>query len=621
MQNQLARFNSHRYNLFQSSHRLPGFIRCFALLLLVALPSLPVTYASEGGSSSIALGYTPKYKADFRNFDYVNPDAPKGGTLLLSGFGNYDTLNPFVLKGISAQGLSALTMDTLMEQSWDEPYSLYGLLAERITVADDKLSVTFDLNPNARFSDGKPVTPEDVLFTFNTLKSDKAHPFYRLYWGDVSGGEVIGRYQIRFNFKKTNPELHLIMAQMPVFARHWIGEKAFDEVVIDRPVGSGPYVVDSFDLGKNITYKRNPKYWAKDLGVRRGMYNFDEITVKYYKDNTVRLEAFKSGEFDYIWEFNSKMWARDYVGPKFKSGEIKKEEVPHSNNAGMQGFVFNIRRELFKDKRVRRALVLAFNFEWSNKNLFYGQYKRCDSYFSNSEMASRGLPEGEELAILNEFRDQLPREVFDTVWRPPVNSNAKEVRQNLRLAKKLLQEAGWSIKDGVLQNGQGRAFTFEVVLAQKGFERILAPYAKSLKKLGIIMKYRTVDVALYQRRSDSFDFDMMVSSFSQTQSPGNELLNYWHSSVADQEGSRNLIGLKDPVVDALIEKVIHAKNRKQLLAATRALDRVLLHGEYMVPNWFIDSHRVAYRQKFSYPETLPLYYGADSWVLKTWWHK
>lgn len=617
MQNQQLRFNSYGLNVVIEKQGSMRSWKAYWLLNFIILLLCPLNlYAA----SNIALGYAPKYKDDFKHFDYVNPDAPKTGELTLSAFGNYSTLNPYVLKGIAPAGITDLMIEPLMEQSWDEPYSVYGLIAQDIKLADDKLSVTFRLNPKAKFSDGKPVTTEDVKFTFDTLRSDKAHPFYRFYWVDVKDAVIIDKQNIRFNFNKLNPELHLILAQMPVFAKHWVGTKAFDEVVTDKPIGSGPYIIESYDLGKNIVYKRNPDYWAKDLNVRKGMYNFAKVVFKYYKDETVLLEAFKSGEFDFNLENNSKMWARDYVGPQFESGAIKKEEVKHSNNAGIQGFAFNTRRDLFKDRRVRRALVLALDFEWSNENLFYNQYKRCNSYFTNSELASSGLPEGDELAILNEFKDKLPKDIFTKVWQPPVNSNPTELRNNLREAKRLLSEAGWEIKNGTLQNSTGKPFKFEFLLAQKGFERILAPYAQNLKKLGIEMSYRTVDVALYQRRSDTFDFDMMVESYGQSQSPGNVLRNYWHSSVADQEGSRNSIGIKDPVVDALIEKVINsAEDRKQLVVAARALDRVLLHGDYLVPNWYIDSHRIAYRNNLAHPKTLPLYFGAGDWVLKTWW--
>ena len=570
-------------------------------------------------AASIALGYQPKYASGFKHFDYVNPNAPKGGNLTLSAVGSFDRLNPFLLKGIVAEGVTGLVFETLMEQSADEPYSLYGHLAEDIVLAADKLSVTFRLNPRARFSDGKAVTPQDVKFSFDTLKSERAHPFYRLYWGDIKQASVIDNRTIRFDFVKVNPELHLIIAQMPVFGRNWVKERRFDSVVTDAPVGSGPYRVVKFDIGKSITYERNPEYWAKDLNTRRGMFNFERVTFIYFQDGDVRLEGFKSGEFDFIAENNSKQWARDYVGPQFQNGNIKKEELKHSNNAGMQGFVFNLRRELFKDKRVRQAITLAMDFEWSNQHLFYNQYKRCYSYFSNSDLASSGIPQGAELALLEPFRDRLPKEVFTTQWTPPSTLPPGSLRDNLRKAKALLTEAGWQVKDGVLHNAKGQRLEFDVLLAQKGFERILAPFAGNLEKLGVKMSYRKADVALYQRRLDQFDFDMVVETFGQSQSPGNELINMWHSSSAKHEGSGNVMGLQDPVVDALIEKVVYAPDRQHLVTAARALDRVLLHNEYLVPNWFTPIHRIAYRAKFGYPKTLPLYYQAEDWMIRTWW--
>lgn len=581
-------------------------------LLAVESPSLLA-------APTTALGYTPKYAPGFTHFDYVNPKAPKGGQLRLSAIGSFDRLNPFLLKGIVAEGVTGLVFETLMEQSSDEPYSLYGHLAEDIVLAEDKLSVIFRLNPRARFSDGKAVTAQDVKFSFDTLKSERAHPFYRLYWGDIKEAKVIDNRSIRFNFAKVNPELHLIVAQMPVFARAWIKERPFDSVALDIPIGSGPYRVVKFNIGKTITYERNPEYWAKDLNTRRGMFNFDRITFVYFQDGDVRLEGFKSGEFDFIAENNSKQWARDYLGPQFADASIKKEEIKHSNNAGMQGFVFNLRREMFKDKRVRQAITLAMDFEWSNKNLFYNQYKRCFSYFSNSELASSGIPQGEELALLEPFRDRLPKEVFTTAWLPPSTNPPSSIRDNLRKAKALLTEAGWQVKDGVLQNAKGMRLEFDVLLAQKGFERILAPFAGNLEKLGVKMNYRKADIALYQRRLDQFDFDVVVETFGQSQSPGNELINMWHSSSAKQEGSGNVIGLQDPVIDALIEKVVYAPDRQHLVTAARALDRVLLHGEYLVPNWFTPIHRIAYRANFAYPKTLPLYYQAEDWMIRTWW--
>lgn len=572
-------------------------------------------------ASSAALGYTPKYPADFRQFDYVAADARKGGELVLSAFGNFDSFNPFVLRGIAAAGITDLVFEPLMEQSWDEPYSVYAHLAQDIALASDKLSVTFRLDPAARFSDGKPVTAHDVKFSFDALKSKAAHPRYRFYWADIVRAVVLDPRRVRFEFAKVNPELYLIVAQMPVFAAHWIGNDAFDKVATRAPIGSGPYTVASYDLGRKIVYARNPNYWARDRATRRGMFNFDRIAFKYYKDETVQLEGLKAGEFDFMWVFHSKQWARDYAGPQFDSGRIRKQELAHRNNAGMQGFVFNTRRPLFKDRRVRRAIALALDFEWSNKNLFYNQYTRCDSYFSNSELAARGLPTGAELALLAPHRARLSPKVFTEEWRPPTTSPPHSLRENLKQAKALLAEAGWRVRDGRLQNEAGQVFAFDIMLAQKGFERIVAPFARNLARLGIVARYRTVDVALYQRRSDSFDFDMMVESMGQSQSPGNELINYWHSSTADQEGSGNLIGIRDPVVDALIEKVVYAPNRAQLVTAVHALDRVLLHGDYIVPNWYIATHRVAYWDRFERPRTLPLYYGADTWALRTWWRK
>jgi microcin C transport system substrate-binding protein len=589
---------------------------------LVAGAFLLMCIAAQGvAAPSMALGYAPKYRPGFSHFDYVNPDAPKRGVLTLSAIGNFDSLNPFLLKGVAAVGLTELVFESLMEQSQDEPYSLYGLLAEDISLAPDGLSVTFRLNPRAKFSDGSPVTAEDVKFSFDTLKSKLAHPQYRFYWADITRAVVLDGRTVRFEFARKNPELHLLAGQIPIFSRKWGGGKPFDKVISDPPLGSGPYKVGEYQLGKRINYERRPDYWAKDLNVRRGLFNFDRIHYIYYKDETVQLEAFKAGEFDFVSVLNSKQWARDYVGPKFDQGLIKKAALKHSNNAGMQGFVFNIRRDPFKDKRVRRAIALAFDFEWSNRNLFYGQYQRCYSYFSNSELASSGLPQGDELALLEPFRKQLPPEVFTRPWQPPTTTPPGSLRANLRQAKVLLEQAGWKYRDGALRNDKGQPFEFEVMLAQKGFERILGPFARNLAKLGVKVNYRTIDVALYQRRADTFDFDMMVHSFGQSQSPGNEQMNLWHSSAADKEGSNNVIGIKDPVMDALVEKVIYAPDRKSLVTAVHALDRVLLHGEYLVPNWFVANHRVAYWDKFGFPEKLPLYYAAADWMIRYGWSR
>jgi len=590
------------------------------LALVMVLLLLPLVLRA---APSAALGYSPRYPANFHHYGYVQPDAPRGGELILAARGSFDSFNPFVLKGQAAAGLTQLVFEPLMDQSLDEPYSVYAHLAEDISLASDGLSVTFRLNPQARFSNGKPVTAADVKFSFDTLKSKAAHPMYRFYWGDLKRAVVVNARTVRFEFARVNPELHLIAAQIPVFSRDWVGDRPFDKLATVMPIGSGPYLIESHDLGKRIRYVRNPDYWARDHNTRRGMFNFDRITFKYYRDDTVMLEAFKAGEFEFNWEFNSKAWARDYVGPPFESGMIKRVELHHQNNAGMQGFVFNLRRPLFRDKRLRKALSLAFDFEWSNRHLFYGQYTRCNSYFSNSELAASGLPSGDELRLLEPFRQRLPASVFNEVWTPPSTAAPGSLRTNLRQAKSLLEAAGWRVHDGVLQNATGQPLEFEVLLtsAQKGFDRILAPYAHNLAKLGVHMTYRTVDSALYQRRTDQFDFDMIVASFGASQSPGNELITRFHSSSANQEGSDNVSGIHDPVVDALIEKVIYAPDRRQLVTAVRALDRVLLHGEYLIPNWYIATHRVAYWDRFGMPEHLPLYYNADSWMRMTWWKK
>ncbi len=589
----------------------------YTTLLAVFLCSLPhLVHAAP----SAALGYEPKYKAGFKHFDYVNPDAPKGGELLLSGYGSFDIINPFLLKGLPVAG-TGLIFESLMQRSLDEPFSVYGLLAEDIQLADDKLSVTFRLNPKARFSDGSEVTAEDVKFSFDTLKSPKAHPQFRIYWSDIQAAEIIDKRTVRFKFSKVNPELHLMAADMSIFSKKSVGDKAFDKIVTEPLIGSGAYLIEKYDAGKNVTYKRNPNYWANDLNVRRGTFNFDRIIIKYYKDTNIALEALKAGDFDFIAVSNSKEWAREYVGAKFDSGEIKKEELPHKNNAGMQGFVFNLRRDLFKDIKVRQAINLAYDFEWANKNLFYDQYARCDSYFSNSELAARGLPNKEELALLEPFREQLPKELFTQTWTPVNTNPPNTLRDNLVKAKNLLTAAGWTLKEGILQNAQGQKFNFEVLLNEKGFERIFAPFAHNLEKLGIKVDYRTVDHALYQQRLDSFEYDMTVVVFGQSQSPGNELMSMWHSSSAKQEGSNNSAGIQNPVVDALIEKVVYAPNRQSLLTAVHALDRVMLYGEYVVPNWFTPVHRIAYWNKFGQPKTRPAYYQAAQWMLETWWKK
>ncbi|MCU7799519.1 MAG: extracellular solute-binding protein [gamma proteobacterium symbiont of Lucinoma myriamae] len=572
---------------------------------------------------AMAYGYTPKYSKNFSHFDYVNPDAPKGGRLNLNGSRTFDRLNPFLLKGVAADGVEGLIIETLMEQSLDEPYTFYGLLADDVTVAEDGLSVSYHINPMARFSDSTPVTVEDVKFSFDTLMQDKhVHPAYKITLGDISDAEIIDTRIIRFNFKEKNPKLPMLLSSyLSVFPKHWVGELEFKDTAMKTPIGSGPYILESYDTGKQIKYKRNPDYWAADLGVRKGMFNFDEVVYKYFRDNTIDLEALKAGEYDFRHEYNSKMWARDYTGRVFKTREIVKDNIAHQNSQGVQGFILNTRKLLFSDRRVREALVLAYDFEWANRMLFYNQYQRNDSYFSNTELAAKGPISQRERELLAPFKEQLPAGVFQDAWMPPMTSKPSSLRDNLRQAIKLLKSAGWEFNNGALRNQAGKAFTFDLFLSQKAFERIAASYARNLKKLGITMNYRTVDFTLYKRKVETKDFDMIISSYPQSQVPGNELVGRWHSKTADVDGSANYPGIKNPAIDSLLEQLSNTTDRAEIIAITRAMDRVLLSEFYLVPHWYISTHRIAYWDKFEFPQTLPDYFSAEGWMMSTWWFK
>ena len=585
----------------------------YFLLLILCLPLNSLAVPAMG------MGYAPKYPDSYKHFDYVNPDAPKQGHLIMMGLGTFDSLNPYLLKGISAGGLGSLVFESLLEKSLDEPFSEYGLIADDFYLADDELSVTFHLNPLAKFSDGSSITANDVKYSFDTLMSKAAHPQFRVYYADVKSATIIDDSTVRFDFKNKNRELHMIIGEIPIFSKKWAGDLAFDKSGDTKPIASGPYIVEKSDRGKSINYIKNPNYWAQDLPVRKGMFNYERVTYKYYKDSTIALEAFKAGEFDFFFENYSKRWARSHNGARYDSGEIIKTELTHQNNAGMQGFAFNTRRDKFKDVRVRRALSLAYDFEWANDKLFYNQYVRADSYFSNSELAAKGLPEGSELALLEKYRDQLPDEIFTKQWKPATTLAPSSLRSNLIQARDLLVEAGWTIQDGVLKDAKGQIFKLDILLVQNGFDRIIAPYAHNLKKLGIETSYRKVDSSLYKRRMDTFEFDMVVNSFPSSVSPGNELMNMFHSSSAEIKGSRNMPAITSPVVDALVQEIIQAKGREQVVIASRALDRVLLYGEYIVPNWYINVHRVAYSKRFGIPDSQPLYYDPITWLLKAWW--
>jgi microcin C transport system substrate-binding protein len=556
-----------------------------------------------------------KYGPDFSHFAYANPDAPKGGSMTLSAIGGFDNLNPFILKGTVAAGAS-LIFDTLTTQSFDEPFSEYGLLAESVQIPDDRSWVAFTLRENARWHDGKPVTVEDVIWTVETLKT-KGHPFYRAYYANIARAEKVGERTVKMIFEgETNRELPLIAGQMPVLPKHYYATHDFEKTTLEPPLGSGPYRIKTVDPGRRIVYERVPDYWGRDLPVNQGRYNVDEVAYEYFRDGNVALEAFKAGVYDVRIENNSKLWATAYSGGVFASGAIKKEMIPHESGTGMQGFVFNTRRDMFKDPKVREALSYAFDFNWTNENLFYGQYDRTESYFSNTELAAKGLPGEAELKLLEPFRDQLPEQVFGEEYHAPSTSDGSTLRDNLRTALELLREAGYVVEDGRMVNEEtGRPLAFEILLADPSFERIVGPFAKNLERLGINATIRTVDSAQYQNRLDQFDFDMTVSTWGQSLSPGNEQRDFWSSEAAKIPGSRNLAGIEDPVVDALINKVIYAPTREDLVTATRALDRVLLWGHYVIPHWHIRSTRIAYWNKFMRPETSPKY-GLD---LFSWW--
>jgi microcin C transport system substrate-binding protein len=571
---------------------------------------------------AMAWGAQPKYPRGFERFDYVDPDAPRGGTLTLDGFGSFDKLNPFTLKGVAAAGVGALMFDTLTEQSEDEPFTVYGLLAESMSFAPDGLSVTFRLNPKARFSNGDPVLAADVRHSFETLMSRQAHPRFRNFFGDVQSVETPDERTVRFAFKRRNHELHMILGSVPVFSRKWGGGKPFDQIVQDPPIASGPYAVERADWGRSIAYVRRADYWADGLPVRRGMFNFERVVYKYFKDEVARLEGFKAGQFDWIYENSAKNWARGHAGPKYRSGEIVKREFPHANSAGIQGFAMNTRRPLFADRRVRLALAQAFDFEWMNRQVFYGQYLRSPSYFTNSEMQARGVPGPDELALLEPLRDRLDPLVFGDAPTPPDTAAPNTLRGNLRTALGLLSEAGWNVDgEGVLRDASGRPFVFEVLSYSSALERIAVPWARNLEKLGIRANLRVTDPVLFQKRMDEFDYDVTVVSYPASQTPGNELLDRFGSAASDEKGSDNAPGVRDPAVDALIAALLRSDSRDELVAAARALDRVLRHGWYLVPHFYAATHRVSYRDTLAHPETLPKYYGAPGWTLKTWWRK
>jgi microcin C transport system substrate-binding protein len=575
--------------------------------------------AAAHAEHALALGGTPKYGPGFRAFEYVNADAPRGGEVTMSAMGTFDKLNPFTLKGVPPVFLNPLTFESLTIGSLDEPNSMYGLLADDMVLAADRMSITFRLNPAARFSNGDPVLAEDVKYSFDTLRSKLASPMWRQYWQDVARCVVVDRMTVRFEFARRNRELHMIVGAVPVFSRKWGEGKPFDQIVQDPPIASGPYVVEKLALGKGITYRRRSDYWGGDLGSRRGQFNFERIHVTYFLDEFARIEAFKAGVFDFVHENAAKNWARAYYGRKFDDGTLVKTELPNSNAQGMQAFVFNTRRALFADARVRKAIGLALDFEWMNRQLFFNQYRRTYSFFTNSELAARDAPDAAERALLEPYRDQLPAEVFGVPEPPPTTLAPSSLRANLRQARELLAQAGWTYRDGALRNAAGEAFQFEIINDKRTWERIVAPFARNLEKLGIQARLRSMDSSLLKKREDDYDYDVIINWWLSSQSPGNELSFRFTTAAADEKGADNFAGVRSPVVDALIARVLSVDSREELVAACRALDRVLRAGYYVIPHWYNNTHRVSYKNLFGRPDKVPSYYHSEDWFLAAWW--
>ena len=592
-----------------------------AFIVLLALASLSTAGAEPEKHHALSLIRAPKYPADFKHFDYVNPDAPKGGTVKLQSQATFDNLNAAVFRGDLAQGLLGLApiYDSLMLSSLEEASTEYCLLCEWVSFPDDVSSVTFKLRDGARWHDGQPITADDVIFSMEVAKGKDPNtglpynPAQAQYYKNIVKGEKTGDREVTFTFdKKGNRELPVIVGQLTIYPKHyWTGKDAngkprdITKTTLEPPLGSGPYKIASARAPNSIVYERVPDYWAKDLPVRRGQENFDRIEFEFYGDTNVSLEAFKSGQYDFRQETSSKAWATAYDFPALNDGRVTKREVALETPKPMQAFVFNLRRPKFQDVRVRRAFNLAYDFEWANQNLFYGQYARTSSYFEGQELAAKGPPSQAELAMLEPLRDNVPPEVFTQEYKNPVNKTQQDFRTHLREAARLLKEAGYSVVNNTLQNSAGEPLTAQFLINNEAFERVILPYVENLKRLGIDATVRLVDSTEAKRREDTFDFDIVVGSFPESELPGNEQRYFWGSAAADQPGSLNIIGIKNPAVDALVDKIIFAPNRDALVAACRALDRVLLWDAYVVPQWYSPNERIAYWNKFGAPNPLP----------------
>ena len=591
-------------------------MRLFAAMLLASLATAflaPMAEAQSRRTHALSLIGQPSLPADFTHFPWANPNAPKGGTVVQAAIGSFDSFNPFIIRGSPAAGI-AQVWETLLRGNPDEASTEYAHLAETVEVADDGTWVAFELREIARWHDGRPITSEDVAFSFATLR-EQGRPFFRAYYADVTEVRTPTPRRVEFQFRNgSNRELPLILGQLPVLPKHWWAGRDFSAPLSEAPLGSGSYRVEGFELGRNVTYRRVEDYWGANIPTEKGTDNFDVIRYEYFRDTTVAFEAFKAGRTDFRSVNVALEWATGYDFPAVQQGLVVRQEIPHELPSGMQGFVFNTRRAQFQDPRVREALGLLFDFEWANANLFYGAYSRTTSYFDNSDFAARGLPQGAELALLEPHRARLPAALFTTEFTVPKTDGSGTNREGLRRAVALLRDAGWTIRDRKLVNAQGQQMSFEILLNQPIWERITLPYRDALTRLGADVRVRTVDPAQYQRRTDTFDFDMTVDVFGQSLSPGNEQRDYWTCAKAREQGSRNTIGLCDPVVDALVENIIAAQDRETLVPAVQALDRVLLWGHYVVPHWHLRAFRIAHWDMFGRPERNPRYgFGFNAW--------
>jgi microcin C transport system substrate-binding protein len=565
-----------------------------------------------------------KYPPGFTHFDYVNPQAPKDGEIrLVSNLrtSTFDKYNPFTIKGNAPAYLSGLMFDSLLSGALDETAAGYGLLAEDVAVAADGLSATFRLRPLARFHNGSPVRARDVKYSYDTLMGPHTSPAYKTALEDVAGLDVLDEHTVRYRFKKPNRELPLTVGGLPVFSHQWGEGKPFNEVVMDEPIGSGPYKIGPVRFGKDITYVRDPDYWAKDLPVRKGSANFDRITVKIYKDSTARLEALKAGEFDLMRFFSAGDWARRVTGKKFDTGELVKLELKHRLPSGFQSYVLNTRRDLLKDVRVRQALGLAMDYEWMNRQMFYNAYQRVNGLFGNTDCQATGQPSAEELALLNRWHGQVPDAVFGSMATPPRTDGESSLRGNLLKAKQLLADAGWVYNGGALRNAQGQPMELEYLDSNESGARVVTPWIRNLDKLGITLNFRPVDFALYQQRLQKFDFDITSMAFGGTHNPGQEYADLFGSKAADTEDSGNFTGIKSPAVDALITAMTGAKTKAERLPACRALERVIVHSHVLIPQWFAASHRMAYNaQRLARTTAMPPYtQDPEAWAMDTWW--